>query len=437
MDANGEHTRKFYEAAEGKVVDCVAWSPDGKYYGWIMNDEAGDSMLSQKVAGGPVVTLFSADQLKGVNDIIWLHDGRVLYDRAEADTGVCNYWISRIDSDTGKRLQQPTRLTNWPSFCVASGSVTNDDKKITFAAWTGFMTADLADIDAGGVLLTNVRSFAQEESDNFVLDWTPDGKSVIVDHRRTPDSYGLYKQSLDAQASESLLAPVNGGAVAYASITPDGKWIIILLWPSCQPIVGDHFVVPFPLLRFPISGGAPETLMQLSTPASVSCPKAAGKMCIIVEESADKKQMVVSILDPVTGRGPELARFELDHPVDLFVDNVICVMSPDGTRLALTRSPEGAIEIYSLTGEGVRKIPYQSSEKTFSMSWADDQKGLFVTKRAPGGTELVYVDLQGKAKVLRKCIGVNACIGLPSRDGRHLAIVYRKQTMNMWMMENF
>lgn len=85
--------------------------------------------------------------------------------RTEADSAVCNYWISRIDPDTGKRLQQPTRLTNWPSFCGASGSVTNDDKKVTFAAWTGFMTADLVDLEAGGTRLTNVRSFAQEESE--------------------------------------------------------------------------------------------------------------------------------------------------------------------------------------------------------------------------------------------------------------------------------
>lgn len=177
--------------------------------------------------------------------------------------------------------------------------------------------------------------------------------------------------------------------------------------------------------------------MQFSTPASVSCPKVAGKMCITVEESSDKKQMVVSSLDPVTGRGPELARFELEHPVDLFVDNLLCVISPDGTRLALTQSPEGAIDIYSLNGESVRRIPYQNSERIFSMSWAADEKGLFVTKRAPGGTELVYVDMQGKAKVLRECVGVNACIGIPSPDGRLMAIVYRKQTMNMWMMENF
>ena len=71
------------------------------------------------------------------------------------------------------------------------------------------------------------------------------------------------------------------------------------------------------------------------------------------------------------------------------------------------------------------------------MSWAADQKGLFLTTRAPGGTELVHLDLQGKAISLRKCLGANACVAYPSPDGRHLAVLDQKQASNMWMMENF
>jgi len=69
--------------------------------------------------------------------------------------------------------------------------------------------------------------------------------------------------------------------------------------------------------------------------------------------------------------------------------------------------------------------------------WSADQKGFFVTRKGQGGSELLYLDLQGRATSLRKCIGDETCFGLPSPDGRHLAIIDRNQSNNMWMMENF
>ena len=308
---------------------------------------------------------------------------------------------------------------------------------MTFAAWSGFLTTDVADLNAGGTRLTNVKHFTQEESDDYALDWTADSKSVIVGHHRNPDSYGLYKQSLDSQTPESLLAPMGGGWVNYGVMNPDGKWLIALLWPPQQPLSGDHFTVPLPLVRFPISGGAPERILQVSRPALVSCAKASSSTCVIAEETDDNKQMIVSTFDAIKGRGLELARFRLDRPVDPFIDNLVCVISPDGTRLAIVRSPEGTVEIHSLRGQLIRKISFGTSGKLIAMSWAVDQKGLFLTTRAPGGTELLHVDLQGNAKSLRRCLGVNACFASPSPDGFHLAILDRRQTMNMWMMENF
>jgi len=66
-----------------------------------------------------------------------------------------------------------------------------------------------------------------------------------------------------------------------------------------------------------------------------------------------------------------------------------------------------------------------------------DQRGFYLTRRAPGGNELLYLDFQGNVKSLRKCTGTDACYPFPSPDGRRLAIRDRRQIMNMWMMENF
>lgn len=145
--------------------------------------------------------------------------------------------------------------------------------------------------------------------------------------------------------------------------------------------------------------------------------------------------MLVSIFDPIKGRGRDLARF--DQARELAVLEVPkCVISPDGTRLAIARSPESPIEIHSLGGEFIGKIPVQLG-KLFDVRWSPDQKGLFVTRIMPAGNELLHLNFQGEVTSLRKCLREETCLGVPSPDGRYLAIVDRTQSNNMWMMENF
>ncbi len=437
MGPGGEDARKYSETQEGTGWDCWGWfSPDGKHVGGVFNDKSGNMGISQNLSTGKQVTIFDAAELAKANDFIWLHDGRVLYDQPEPDSEVCNYWIGRIDLNTGKRLQQPVRLTNWPNFCVSSGSATNDGKRLAFAAETGFSTTDVADLGAAGSRIVRQRHFTQEERDAYGLDWTADSKSLIVGHGHTSDKYGMSRQSLDSLTSEPLFGPMDGGWANRAVVTPDGRWLIAALRQK-PPVPGAQAVEPLPLVRFPITGGKPETILQVAPSAAVSCTKSTANLCVIAEASNDNRWMIVSSLDPIAGRGPELARIDLERLVDPLVEDVICVVSPDGTRLALARSPHSAIEIHSLRGQPLQTIPFQTPEKLVSIRWVANQDAIFVATRAPGGSQLLHLDLRGNAKLLAKCGGANSCLPIPSTDGRRLAIVDRKVTMNIWMMENF
>jgi eukaryotic-like serine/threonine-protein kinase len=430
MGPHGEQARKFQETSEDTSISAFGWLPDGKHYGYIFTDASGDKMLSRSLGGGPPVILLQ-DELKKMNDIVWLHDGRVVIDLLDPENGnVCNYWIMRLDLETGKHIEEPGRLTNWPSFCVFSGSVTNDDKRLAFVASSGFYTSYVADLEAGGKRLRYIRRFTLEEDDG-VRGWTADGKVMVAQNR---DSWSLYKQSLDSDTPEPIVSSVAGGALLLGATTPDGKWYIGRIWPNGQSI--EHPTIPFPILRIPLAGGTPETILQLSRHGNVSCARPPSNTCVLAEQSEDRKQMIVSILDPMKGRGPELARFDSGRELAV-LEAPRCVISPDGTRLALARNPESPIEIRSLHGELIRKIPSQSVGKLFDLRWSVDQKGFFVTRKAAGGNELLHMDLQGNEKSLRKCIGSETCQGLPSPDGRHLAIIDRDQSNNMWMMENF
>jgi hypothetical protein len=67
--------------------------------------------------------------------------------------------------------------------------------------------------------------------------------------------------------------------------------------------------------------------------------------------------------------------------------------------------------------------------------WAADGRNFLMTNTSNAGTEILRVDLQGSASVLRKCDS-DRCFGLGSPDGRHVAVYDWKLTANMWMMEN-
>ena len=435
MGPNGEQARKLQETSEDTSISFLAWSPDGKRYSYIFADASGESMLSRDVMGGPSVTLFQSSELKKTNDIVWLHDGRLVYDMSESESQgkACNYWITRLDLSTGKRLEEPRRLTNWPNSCVFAGSATSDGKRLVYSLSSTSYTSYVADVEAGGTRVRDPRRLTLEDSDDQPLGWTPDGKVIIAQYGGNGSR--VYKQSLDSDTPELIAsASVAGGWLLQGATSPDGKWYISRVWPDGESV--EHPSIPFPIFRIPLVGGAPEKILQLSRHANVSCARSPSNICVIAVQSEDRKQMIVSLFDPVKSRGLELARFDFDRELAV-LEVPTCVISPDGNRLAIARSPESPIEIRSLHGRLIHTIPSQSVGKLLDLRWSADQNGFFVTRKAPGGNELLHLDFQGNVTSLRKCVGGETCSGLPSPDGRHLAMDDRNQSNNMWMMENF
>ena len=188
-------------------------------------------------------------------------------------------------------------------------------------------------------------------------------------------------------------------------------------------------------MRIPIAGGSPELIFAVVPGAGFTCARRPSSLCALVEPGVDRKEMIVTAFDPVNGRrGPELARFDRDPHLREY-DWPPCSISPDGTRLAASRGPEGPIQILSLRGQRAQVIQVPSLHDIRLLGWAGD--GLFVINGIRDGTVLQHVDLQGHAQVLWKCSGGQQCDFSPSPDGRHLAILDRQLSANIWMMENF
>ena len=74
-----------------------------------------------------------------------------------------------------------------------------------------------------------------------------------------------------------------------------------------------------------------------------------------------------------------------------------------------------------------------------SLDWAVDGKGFLVGTTTPGGM-LLLVDLDGHTEVLWKTgtlWGITGPRGLPSPDGRHLAMLGCNTDFNVWILQNF
>ncbi len=166
------------------------------------------------------------------------------------------------------------------------------------------------------------------------------------------------------------------------------------------------------------------------------CARPPSSLCAFAERTEDHKQMVVTAFDPVKGRGPELTRLDIDPDLNLWTDNLLWNISPDGTRLAFARGPEGPIQIRSLLGGPTQVIQAKGLNRMRLIQWTSDGKGLFVSNLTKDGSEVVHVDLQGSAKLLWKCKSRQM---FPAAFSRWSPVGdLRTEThANMWMMENF
>jgi serine/threonine protein kinase len=433
MQPDGEQARKLFEADENGAIGGAIWSRDGQRLLFYRTDESGDTLVSGDLKGQVLATLMRPSELKNIPDLTWLPDGRFMYAVKEpgpvGDT--CNYWTLRVDTRTGKTIENPRRLTNWAGFCASSSSVTADGKSLAFLEWSNQGTGYMADLQAGGKRIDNLRHFTLEEGDDAITDWTADSKTVIVSQARG-DHYGIYKQRLDSDIPEPIVTSVAGGLLESAVVSPDGRWIIALVFP----IPGGPST-PRPIVRIPVSGGSPELILSVSALGGFFCSKPPSDTCVVVEANVDRKQLIVSSLDPIKGRGLELARYDID-PFPTGYGVPLCDISPDGSRLVTSRGPEGPIQILSLRGKPAQVIRVKGLNDMRLLGWAADGQSLFISKSTKGGGALLHVDLQGNATVLWKCSeGGDRCVWAASPDGRHLALYGNKVRANMWMMQNF
>ena len=430
MDSDGEQARKLIDTDENSTIDVFLWSRDSQRGLYFKGDSSGNSVLSRDVHGGPPVTVLTSPQMKELRgDFSWLPDGRLIYQIAEPRSGTasteeaCDFWAMRLDVHTGKVIQKPRQLTNWTGFCNNNNvNASADGKRLAFLRGLNRGITYTADLEALGTHLQNVRHFPLDESNTWINDWANDNKSIVFTSDRTGRS-AIYKQSLDEDTPELIST---GTSVGDTPVTPDGNWVFGI---SLKPADSKD---PDRLMRIPLKGGAPE-LVTTILDGGIFCARPPSSLCVLGERTQDRKHVIFTAIDPIKGRGREVARFDRDPTVEYWSFDV----SPDGTRLAVSGNPQGPIHILSLRGHPEHVIPANFNYLMGDITWAADGKGLYVADKGNRSTVLSYLELNGSTHVLWENPGGGGMRAKPSPDGLHLAIASWSTNNNFWMMENF
>jgi serine/threonine protein kinase len=429
MGLNGEAPRKLYDAGNRSSYWSVVWSPDGTRLLYMRHDWNGPdlkiTMETRNVKDGSVTTLLSDGRLRSLH---WLGDGRILYVLGEPDVSgdTCNYWVTRMDSATGRFSEQPTQLTHSVGYCMSSISSTSDSKRLVFLKQSNEYSVYVAGLAPGATSITPPKHLTLTAAEEFPSAWSPDSKSIIFVSNRDR-TWGFYRQPLNEAPATPIQTGIDSEGLGYIfpRVSPDGKWLIYAAFRKAyEP--GNKV----DLLRVPAAGGPTEKILSdaiFDTPRCAQFPATGCMMATL----ADRSHLAFISFDPVLGRGRELARFEVEPE-----RNYRWALSPDGDRIAIIKQSTGDIHILSLATGADQKITVQHWNNLQSLDWTSDGKGFFTSSLQPSGV-LLHVDLHGRANVLWEPKGVSMPWAVPSPDGRYVAMPYFAHNSNAWLLENF
>jgi serine/threonine protein kinase len=430
MDLKGDDARRITTSDAGTWFLGAIWSPSARRLATLTRRGSnGCTVDSFDLAGGhPATSLSDRDMCRNWSGILWLSDGRMIYSRGESspNQGDDNLWELPVDPDTGKPEGKARRLTDWVGFTLGGLSATNDGKRLAFVKGRIWSNVYVGELEAMGKRLKTPRRLTVDENRDFLAGWTADSKAVLF-HSDRNGRFDVFKQALDQDSPEPLLT----APASRPRLSPDGSWILY-----SAPGSGHENIGPAPqrLMRSPVSGGPGQLVLEGEGILDYHCARTPAHVCVVEESRAEQKQVVFTTFDPEKGRGHEFGRISARPDLSLDWD-----LSPDGSHIAYSRSDEdeGRIHFLSLSGATIADLAVQGWHRFYGINWAPDGQGLFVTSNPANAVNILYLDLRGHPYPLWQHEGEFVCWGMPSPDGRYLAISIPTYDANIWMIENF
>jgi eukaryotic-like serine/threonine-protein kinase len=431
---------------------ALVWSPDGKRISYQRREYAPprDRQVHEDASRVELNYAYSYESADGdtgrviasardiwMTSAFGLLDGRVLYlspvsstknfRKITATDGV-EQQLYELPTNplTGKILGSPRRLTHRADQGLSSLSATNDGNQVAVVWWSKKPNIYIADLPRGDVIskLLNVRRLTFTLASDYPHGWTLDSRAVIFESSRN-GKFDLFRQHIDRKEAEPLV--VSAIDKVLAQVSPDGRWVLYREDPE-QHRAGRT------LMRVPVEGGQPEEIPTAGNFDEFRCSLRTGSRCVL--RSIENDQFVFYDLDPVRGQGRELARTVWSPTVVGDWD-----ISPDGLVVAIPNHDPHNARIRTVQLEGSRAdmaertLMPEGLKNLSGLVWAPNGLGWYVCARAPAGSVLSFVDLQGHSRELLQLPGPTFAV--PSPDGRHVALPQYTVSSNVWMIEQF
>ncbi|MBV8866295.1 MAG: serine/threonine-protein kinase [Acidobacteriaceae bacterium] len=435
---NGERPRQIRGGGGMNSFSALLWSPDSKRISYQRREYA--PLLDRQIVGYAAspsnpYNYEAADADTGrvvasERDVVMtsacgLEDGRVLYLRwlSVTDTLLHQVWELRTDPKTGKVLGPPRQVTHSSDLMLSSISAAYDGSKVALVRRSEYSNINIADLppDKPVSKLVNIRRLTFAMADDYPHGWTPDNGAVIFESNRN-GTFGLFRQKIDEGEPEPLLLSNADSVLPQAS--PDGKWVLYR---------EDHEQrTKRKLMRVPMDGGTPEPVPNTGNVEEFRCGRQPGSRCVV--RSTENDQFVFYELDPLHGKGRELARTGWSPSITGDWD-----LSPDGLFIAIpNHDPQNAkIRVISLdpTEPDVaeRLVTLEGIRHLNGLVWAASGQAWYVVERTSLGPVLFYVDSDGHSWELLR--SPNMLWAIPSPDGRRIAYPAETTSSNVWVMK--
>ena len=428
IGAAGQGQHKPFDTPGRNHLTRVLWSRDGKWLTYLRRPvdplDYNASVDIRGLNGSPARSLVSDP---GLSDFFWLPDARVVY---SIEQGVgCLVRGIRIDAATGAPRGNPQGIGRWAGPCLQEATVTAKGDRIAYLDGPVKSAVFAMDVDSAGSPLSTAKRLTISEGSDSPDSWLPDNRSVVFQSTRSGPRE-IYTQGNPGQSAVQLTHEL--GDKFWPRVTADGAWILYQILPHVFP-AGTRAITyaeARPLARIPTAGGAPQTILQERLALSHRCARRVN-LCLVSELNAQKDHLIFSTVDFAKGKGHEVATFPADSP-----ENYSWDVSGDGTRIAIAKYGEPQIHIISLSNGAVTDVPVTGWLRHQGFDWASDDQGFFVGTGTSGGTALLHVNLQGEVRTVWRQDGGLRTSGIPSPDGRHLALLGWVRQANVWLIEN-
>jgi Tol biopolymer transport system component len=425
--AGGEDARLVFSAGSEESFWNLAWSPDSQrlaYGTWGKTT----SIMSCRLDGTNETVLLSRSMLHqdwtGPLPFVWASDGRLIFSRHEVqgqmrDQVSSSVWTIETDVSRGTAIGEPRRITQAAGSNVRGLSVSNDGKMIVAHLVRNQADIWVGRLNAEGTGFSEETRLTDDEWPDYATAWSHDSASVVFWSVRGGARH-IFQIGVPGRIARPLVR-VSGPAASHPMpvYSSDGRYLLYLSKAGS-------------VSRIPAGGGPPVEILAGLPVDDIQCLVGSELPCLVGYIHGN--EYVFISIDVDSGHTEELLRISHHPPFTNWE------LSRDGSTLAVVHNDDDTIRLISVSTGQEKTVHVQGWTSFEFVTWSADGQRLFINAgfASTGGfPDLLSVDLDGSATVLRRAPSQWHVYPVTSPDGRYLAFSSMPFHGNAWLISGF